>query len=137
MKKLLLFIFTVLPLVLFAQGEAANWYFGQNAGLSFSSGTPIVLTNSQLVTEEGCATISDENGNLLDSTYERDQLFGFTLGSESVNTALQKGVIGMKVKQKKKIQVLVEQVHLSPSPNWLHPKNILTYEVKLMKIRSR
>lgn len=41
------------------------WYFGQWAGLDFSSGTPVALTNSTLSTIEGCLTMCDINGNLL------------------------------------------------------------------------
>ncbi len=48
-----------------AQNEAAIWYFGINAGLDFRSGTPVALEDGQLNTLEGCATISDFNGNLL------------------------------------------------------------------------
>ena len=52
-------------LVSHAQGEANIWYFGQNAGLDFNSGAPVALTNGQLVTDEGCATISNSSGQLL------------------------------------------------------------------------
>lgn len=52
-------------LVSFAQGEANIWYFGNHAGLDFNSGNPVALTNGQLITSEGCATISDTSGNLL------------------------------------------------------------------------
>ncbi|MEX0361238.1 MAG: hypothetical protein AB3N10_09680, partial [Allomuricauda sp.] len=48
-----------------AQLEAAIWYFGQNAGLDFRSGTPVPLTDGALNTREGCATISDAAGNLI------------------------------------------------------------------------
>lgn len=48
-----------------AQGEANIWYFGENAGLDFNSGSPVALTNGQLVTDEGCATISNSSGQLL------------------------------------------------------------------------
>ena len=48
-----------------AQREAANWYFGDRAGLSFNSGLPVALQNGNLQTSEGSATISDRNGNLL------------------------------------------------------------------------
>ena len=49
----------------FSQNAANWWYFGQNAGLDFSSGSPVAVFNGQLKTSEGCATISDNNGNLL------------------------------------------------------------------------
>ncbi|MGV7106869.1 T9SS type B sorting domain-containing protein [Flavobacterium sp. U410] len=49
----------------FAQGEANNWYFGQNAGVTFNSGVPIALTDSAMQTLEGCATLSDASGQLL------------------------------------------------------------------------
>ncbi|MBJ7880952.1 hypothetical protein [Gelidibacter salicanalis] len=49
----------------FSQKESANWYFGDLAGLDFNSGAPVALTDGQLITKEGCATISDPQGNLL------------------------------------------------------------------------
>jgi gliding motility-associated-like protein len=52
-------------LVSHAQGEANIWYFGENAGLDFNSGNPVALTNGQLVTDEGCATVSTASGQLL------------------------------------------------------------------------
>src|SRR5690606_24861005 len=48
-----------------AQGETANWYFGKGAGLVFRGDTVTAVANSRLQTEEGSATISDKNGNLL------------------------------------------------------------------------
>ncbi|WP_223548189.1 T9SS type B sorting domain-containing protein [Aestuariivivens sp. NBU2969] len=50
---------------LYAQKQAINWYFGQGAGLNFNTEPPTVLTDSRLYTYEGCATISDKNGDLL------------------------------------------------------------------------
>ncbi|GAA0728656.1 T9SS C-terminal target domain-containing protein [Aquimarina litoralis] len=50
---------------LFGQGEANNWYFGQNAGISFSTTPPTPLTDGRINTLEGCTTISDATGNLL------------------------------------------------------------------------
>ena len=49
----------------YAQREAANWYFGNNAGLDFNSGVPEVLLNGQIKTVEGCEAFSNANGNLL------------------------------------------------------------------------
>ena len=40
-------------------------YFGDEAGLDFSSGTPVALTNSSMVAAEACSTISDSLGSLL------------------------------------------------------------------------
>ncbi len=40
-------------------------YFGDKAGLNFSTNPPTVITNSQMVAPEACSTISDSNGNLL------------------------------------------------------------------------
>lgn len=66
MKIKLLFLFTLVTLTTYAQKEASNWYFGVNAGLKFNDdGSTTPLTDGQLVTEEGCASLSDTNGNLL------------------------------------------------------------------------
>jgi hypothetical protein len=62
-------IISILFLILFdyctAQKEANIWYFGQYAGLDFSSGNPVTLTNGQINTDEGVAIICDKNGLLL------------------------------------------------------------------------
>ncbi|WP_318544133.1 T9SS type B sorting domain-containing protein [Marixanthotalea marina] len=52
---------------MFAQSEAANWYFGFGAGIQFNqaSGTVSSLNDGQLVTFEGCTSISDDSGSLL------------------------------------------------------------------------
>jgi len=63
--KYLTTLFLLFSILLSAQKQANIWYFGVNSGLDFSNGDPIALTDGNLVTEEGCATISDENGNLL------------------------------------------------------------------------
>lgn len=58
----ILFLFTIFS---YSQGEANIWYFGKNAGLDFNSGSPLALTDGQLNTLEGCATISNSSGQLL------------------------------------------------------------------------
>jgi hypothetical protein len=45
--------------------RAYHWYFGDGAGLDFSSGQAVADTNGELHTDEGCAAISDTAGNLL------------------------------------------------------------------------
>lgn len=67
MKKILLFLSLAFSATLWAQNQAANWYFGQNAGITFdlANGTVTSVDNGRLNTREGCTSISDENGNLL------------------------------------------------------------------------
>lgn len=65
MKKLLIIFFLSTVSLLFAQKEANYWYFGRKAGIDFSSGTPVTLSDGKITTEEGCSSISDKNGNLL------------------------------------------------------------------------
>jgi len=48
----------------FAQKEAANWYFGNKAGVSFNNTAPVALLDGQLITNEGCAAISNGDGAL-------------------------------------------------------------------------
>jgi hypothetical protein len=57
-------LFLLSTFATFAQ-EANIWYFGNHAGLDFNSGVPIALTDGQLETDEGCATLSDSSGQLL------------------------------------------------------------------------
>ena len=69
MKKLILFtlLLIIVQSEIFSQGEYYNWYFGKNAGISFSPDgkDPYAITNSAMDTREGCAVISDSLGNLL------------------------------------------------------------------------
>ena len=51
--------------MLYAQKEANFWYFGAKAGLDFSMGNPVPLTDGQLDTQEGCSSISSATGSLL------------------------------------------------------------------------
>lgn len=44
--------------------RTVNWYFGNGAGIYFKTSPPTATTGS-LWTDEGCASISDDNGNLL------------------------------------------------------------------------
>ncbi|WP_405569827.1 T9SS type B sorting domain-containing protein [Winogradskyella sp. Asnod2-B02-A] len=50
---------------LFGQREAKNWYFGRNAGIEFTSNSSQRLTDGNIEAAEGCASISDAQGNLL------------------------------------------------------------------------
>ena len=49
-----------------SKGESNNWFFGNNAGMTFNGGgTPVALSGSSMSTSEGVSTISDAMGNLL------------------------------------------------------------------------
>src|SRR6185436_4851256 len=50
---------------LLAQNETQKWYFGNKAGLDFSTNPPTVLTNGMMTTGEGCSSIANSAGNLL------------------------------------------------------------------------
>ncbi|MEI6882020.1 MAG: PKD domain-containing protein, partial [Bacteroidota bacterium] len=67
-KGLLLAVLVLMVSVIDSFGQQErffNWYFGNKAGVSFASGSPVALTNSQMVTTEGCASISDATGLLM------------------------------------------------------------------------
>ncbi len=94
LKRLFFLIILFVSFSVLAQKEANIWYFGANAGLDFNSGAPVALTDGQLNTLEGCATISDSNGNLLFytdgiSAWNRNHTFmqnGFGLLGDSSST---------------------------------------------------
>ncbi|MBS1657957.1 MAG: T9SS type A sorting domain-containing protein [Bacteroidetes bacterium] len=48
-----------------AQLEASNWFFGIQAGITFSTNPPSALSGGQINQQEGCCSISDDEGNLL------------------------------------------------------------------------
>lgn len=66
--KHLLFLIALNTATGFSQNlQNANWYFGNQAGVSFLANPllPISLNNSQMNTAEGCASVSDQAGQLL------------------------------------------------------------------------
>ncbi len=60
-----LLFFILLPALNWAQGEAANWFFGTNAVIDFNTAPPRSNRSGALDTAEGCSSISDSCGNLL------------------------------------------------------------------------
>jgi hypothetical protein len=67
MKKftLLALIFSISILKIYAQKEANNWFFGNNAALSFNTGMPVAFTGGADVTLDNSSSISDSAGNVL------------------------------------------------------------------------
>ncbi len=62
--KALIFFLSLISFLSHAQSPVSIWYFGKNAGVDFSSGQPVSITDGQLNTEEGCVTICDNWGML-------------------------------------------------------------------------
>ncbi|MFY0601333.1 MAG: gliding motility-associated C-terminal domain-containing protein [Cyclobacteriaceae bacterium] len=45
---------------------SSQWYFGERAGLDFTNGAPVAIVDENMMSSpEGCASISDINGDLL------------------------------------------------------------------------
>lgn len=61
----ILFIFLTLLSNLYGQGEGNNWYFGNYAGITFSTSPPSLLNDGHLRTSEGCASVSSKDGVLV------------------------------------------------------------------------
>ncbi len=64
-KNQFIVLLTILTLSAVGQNQVSKWYFGNNAGLDFMTTPPTILTNGQISTTEGVATIADAAGNLL------------------------------------------------------------------------
>ncbi len=80
--------------------KANIWYFGEQAGIDFNEAPPVALTDENLMdSPEGCAAISDENGDLLFYTNGRTvwnrqhaiMLNGTLIGGDS--TSVQSSII--------------------------------------------
>ncbi|MFN8359256.1 MAG: hypothetical protein U0264_05015 [Candidatus Kapaibacterium sp.] len=66
MYYITIFLLLVVQALCSAQEETTNWYFGDRVGLSFASGTPVLLNDGKMSTTEGCAVMSDRTtGKLL------------------------------------------------------------------------
>ncbi|MEN8225693.1 MAG: gliding motility-associated C-terminal domain-containing protein [Bacteroidota bacterium] len=64
-RHILLIIVLLTALIVRSQNQANNWYFGENAGITFSGGAPVAVTGGQINTLEGCSAISSSDGDLL------------------------------------------------------------------------
>lgn len=65
MKNRITILLIFIHVVAIAQRQGENWYFGNEAGISFKYGVPTALSDGKMSTMEGCSSISDKNGNLL------------------------------------------------------------------------
>ncbi len=66
MKKIVVIVFVLfLAVHLNGQQRANVWYFGDHVGIDFSSGNPVVIEDGSIFAKAGCASICDDNGQLL------------------------------------------------------------------------
>lgn len=68
MKKFLLYFNFLALIVVFdawGQKESNFWYFGNQAGINFNSGSPVAVTNGAIMTYDNASSICDSAGNLL------------------------------------------------------------------------
>lgn len=64
-KAILFYFFVSTYYVTYCQNENNVWVFGKYASINFIGGTPVIVNNSQMSSEEGSSSISDSLGNLL------------------------------------------------------------------------
>lgn len=64
-RLFLLLLGILFSLPLFGQLQTTNWFFGDSAGITFSSDGAFPLNTSNIAPSESCASISDNQGNLL------------------------------------------------------------------------
>ncbi len=78
-----------------------------------------------------------EDGEVFDSSIERDMPFVFTLGSEQVIEGWEKGVLGMRVGEKRRIIVPSDMVYgEAGTPGGPIPPNAtLIFEIELLEIQ--
>lgn len=84
-KYTALLMFLLVGLSVFSQTEPNlkhtwKWYFGANAGIDFSSGEPLPLTDGVAKSAEAVFTVNDDNGDLLfygqhDSVFNKNHQF--------------------------------------------------------------
>ncbi len=65
LKSCLIILVLAISQFSFSQKEVNNWYFGFNAGITFNGKTTSAIIDGKLRSNEGCASMSDKDGNLL------------------------------------------------------------------------
>ncbi len=123
------------------QKEANVWYMGEYIGIDFNSGTAVPLNDGQIATDEGVATISDANGNLLFYTEgitirnRLHQLMPNGTGLFGDKSATQSAVIVPKIGDPDRYYVFtVDAVQFVFSPATVTPTRGLNYSVVNMSL---
>jgi gliding motility-associated-like protein len=64
-RILLSFFLIFISLQVFPQKETYNWFFGNQAGIDFNSGYPVIRNDGRMLAHVGSTVMSDTAGNLL------------------------------------------------------------------------
>ncbi|MBM2818177.1 MAG: peptidylprolyl isomerase [Parcubacteria group bacterium] len=78
-----------------------------------------------------------ENGTKFDSSLDRGQPFEFTLGVGQVIKGFDKGILGMKVGEKKTIVISPEDGYGSAAVGSIPPNSTLIFDVELLGIAEQ
>ncbi|MCB9252501.1 MAG: gliding motility-associated C-terminal domain-containing protein [Flavobacteriales bacterium] len=127
-RSLLVAVFTFFILDSHAQKEATWWYFGNNAGISFTGTNlaPVAQTNGKMNNLEGVASISNTNGGLL---FYTDGEFVFTKkhaqmtngsGLKGHNSATQSAVIVQQPVRANRFYIFTVDENWSGHSNGFH-----------------
>lgn len=65
MKLFYTLLLCIVASTCYSQKETCNWYFGSQSAVSFCSGSPVNMGGSSMIQFEGCASVSNANGDLL------------------------------------------------------------------------
>lgn len=91
--------------------------------------------NGDVVTIHYTGTL--ENGAKFDSSLDRGQPFEFTLGVGQVIKGFDKGIMGMKIGEKKRIVISPEDGYGNAAVGSIPPNSTLIFDVELLGIAPR
>lgn len=91
-----------------------------------------VAKNGDLLTVHYVGTLQD--GTKFDSSIDRGQPFQFTLGAGQVIKGWDKGLLGMKVGEKKTLTIQPEDGYGDQAVGPIPANSVLIFEVELLKI---